>query len=294
MLNPPLSPYRKLWAVIGFVVVWLSLLLAQPEPSQVVAEHYKFSLLGVLGAIFANSTGAGGGVVFIPAFHQLGFSELQSVATSFAIQCCGMSAGALTWLYSYRHNHRSEAQWQGLIPAVLTCAAGAVVALLATQWLAIGAPAATHLIFSVFSVGLGVVTLYCTLTKGKQTVVCGLLWFDYVALAAIGLLGGVITAWLSVGVGELMAVYLILRGFNVSMAIAGAVMVSALSVWAAIPHHIWSTNAVAWQVVLFAGPSAILGGIIARTIVEYLSAKIVKLIFSAWVLLTGLFILLAA
>ncbi|GGA73672.1 hypothetical protein GCM10011369_14310 [Neiella marina] len=294
MFNASQSPYSKVWLVVGLGFLWLGLLLAQPEPSEVVAEHYKFSFLGILGAIFANSTGAGGGVVFIPAFHQLGFSELQSVATSFAIQCCGMTAGALTWLYSYRHNHRAELQWQGLFPAVVTCALGSVIAILLTQWFALGAPAATHVIFSIFSIGLGLITLYCTLAQGKRSTVSGLLGLDYVALAVIGLFGGVITAWLSVGVGELMAVYLILRGFNVSMAIAAAVMVSAISVWTAIPHHIYSTQAISWQVVLFAGPSAILGGIIARSIVEYLSPKVVKLIFSGWVLLTGLCIIIAA
>ena len=44
--------------------------------------------------------------------------------------------------------------------------------------------------------------------------------FDSVALLLIGFIGGAITAWLSVGVGELVAVYLIMRGFNVTFAIA--------------------------------------------------------------------------
>jgi hypothetical protein len=40
--------------------------------------------MAVLSAIFVNSTGAFGGVVFIPLFNQLNFTEQQSIATSYA------------------------------------------------------------------------------------------------------------------------------------------------------------------------------------------------------------------
>ncbi len=38
------------------------------QPMQELVDYWLFSFLGVIGAIFANSTGAGGGVVFIPMF----------------------------------------------------------------------------------------------------------------------------------------------------------------------------------------------------------------------------------
>ncbi len=76
-------------------------------------EYAPFSLLGLLGAIFANATGAGGGVVFIPAFQQLGVSEAQSVATSFAIQCFGMTMGSIVWL---KHARRCEFPDWKLLP----------------------------------------------------------------------------------------------------------------------------------------------------------------------------------
>ncbi|WP_259366763.1 sulfite exporter TauE/SafE family protein [Colwellia sp. BRX8-7] len=66
-----------------------------------IREYGVFSFIGLLGGIFANSTGAGGGVVFIPLFNQLNFTEQQSIATSFAIQCFGMTAGAFTWWFHY-------------------------------------------------------------------------------------------------------------------------------------------------------------------------------------------------
>jgi uncharacterized membrane protein YfcA len=109
-------------------------------------------------------------------------------------------------------------------------------------------------------------------------------WLDYCAIISIGLFGGAITAWLSVGVGELLVIYLILRRFDINMAVAAAVVVSAISVWFSIVHlH----DEVYWQVVLFAGPGAIVGGIFAKSLVTHLSAIKLKLFFASWLLISG-------
>jgi uncharacterized membrane protein YfcA len=102
---------------------------------------------------------------------------------------------------------------------------------------------------------------------------------DYITLPTIALVGGGITAWLSIGIGELVAVYLIIRRFNVTLAIAAAVILSALTVWGGIIFHLLITQAVYWPVVLFAGAGAILGGILAKQLVLYFSAKSLKLFF---------------
>jgi uncharacterized membrane protein YfcA len=112
--------------------------------------------------------------------------------------------------------------------------------------------------------------------------------FDWFALIAIGLFGGALTAWLSVGVGELLAIYLILRRFNISLAVAAAVIFSAFTVWAAIWQHTFIQFDVYWQVVIFAGPGAVLGGIFAKTLVTHLSATKLKLFFAFWLLIIGL------
>jgi uncharacterized membrane protein YfcA len=100
----------------------------------------------------------------------------------------------------------------------------------------------------------------------------------------IGVFGAAVTAWLSVGVGELLVIYLLLRHFDISMAVAAAVIVSAISVWAAIGHV---SHDIYWQVVLFAGPGAVLGGIFAKTVVTHLSATKLKVFFAFWLLISG-------
>ena len=58
------------------------------------------------------------------------------------------------------------------------------------------------------------------------------------------------TAWLSVGVGEFVAFYLILRRYDVTLAVAIAVVISAATVWSAAPQHFLIDPRAAWGVVV--------------------------------------------
>ncbi|AGH43879.1 hypothetical protein C427_1770 [Paraglaciecola psychrophila 170] len=51
---------------IFLLFVWLIILFWQTQPLSLIQEYAGFAFLGLLGAIFANATGAGGGVVFVP------------------------------------------------------------------------------------------------------------------------------------------------------------------------------------------------------------------------------------
>ncbi len=253
-----------------------------------MADYVFFSLLGMLGAIFANTTGAGGGVVFIPIFNQLAFTESQAVATSFAIQCFGMTAGAVTWWRHYRAEKTVLRLWQGYKKIIAVTSFFASVGVLLVYYYQLMPPASLHYSFSWFSLVLGGFILATVFLLKPQRESSQLIVFDYLAFLLIGFVGGVFTAWLSVGVGELLAIYLILRRFDINMAVAAAVVVSAVTVWVAIYQHILVDFQVVWQVVLFAGPSAVLGGIFAKTIVTHLSARRLKLFFAFWLVIIGI------
>jgi len=93
---------------------------------------------------------------------------------------------------------------------------------------------------------------------------------------------------LSVGVGELVAVYLIMRGFSVKAAIAVAVIISAFSVWSGVVYHAVVSQAIYAQVVTFAGLGAILGGLIAKYVVLAFSPIRLKVFFASWVMILGI------
>ncbi|TPH18473.1 sulfite exporter TauE/SafE family protein [Litorilituus lipolyticus] len=267
-----------------FLCCWLGLLINSPFSCQQLYDYVLFSLLGVVGAIFANSTGAGGGVIFIPMFNQLNFTEAQSVATSFAIQCFGMTAGAMTWYHHYHTEKTDLRLWQGFKRIIALTSITSVLAISLALYFSLPSPASLTVSFSWFSLLLGlfiIVTIFFFKGARERS---QLMWYDFLALLLIGFFGGAITAWLSVGVGEIVAIYLIIRRFDINMAVACAVIISAISVWFAVFHL---QGKIYWQVVLFAGPAAVLGGIFAKTIVTHLSATKLKLFFACWLLLSG-------
>tara|TARA_Y100000289_G_C3921299_1_gene150538 strand:- start:976 stop:1533 length:558 start_codon:yes stop_codon:yes gene_type:complete len=144
-----------------------------------------------------------------------------------------------------------------------------------------------HIAFGSFSILLAI-AIFASIPLMKRThFKKDLHTKDLLLLPFIGFLGGIITAWLSVGVGELVAVYLIIRGFNVTLSIASAVILSAFTVWSALPYHAFISESVVWQVVLFAGAGAIVGGTIAKFVVLAFSVQRLKLFFGIWVLILG-------
>lgn len=267
-----------------FVLSWLFMLYSANQPLQELVDYWLFSFLGVIGAVFANSTGAGGGVIFIPMFAKLNFTEPQAIASSFAIQCFGMTAGAVTWFHHYYSQKRDLRLWQGFKRIISVTSVASMIAITGVFTWNISSPASLHASFSWFSLLLGLfimVTVYLLKPHRERSQVY---FFDYVFLALLGFFGGAITAWLSVGVGELLVIYLILRRFDINMAVAAAVVVSAITVWVAIGQV---KDDVYWQVVFFAGPGAVLGGIFAKTLVTHMSATRLKLFFAIWLLITG-------
>ena len=270
--------------IVLFLVFWTGLLLSSSHTLAELTDYSLFTFLGAVGAIFANSTGAGGGVVFIPMFAQLNFTEQQSIATSFAIQCFGMTAGAVTWWHHYKTEKTELRLWQGFKRIICVTTIASIIGLNAVFIYQVNSPAALPISFSWFSLLLGffiILTIYLLKPNRERS---QLYYLDYIAMVLIGLFGGAVTAWLSVGVGELLVIYLLLRHFDISMAVAAAVIVSAITVWTAIVEV---NNDVYWQVVLFAGPGAVLGGIFAKTVVTHLSATKLKLFFACWLLLSG-------
>ena len=274
---------RRQWFLFAASLLIFVYLIAQ-------VDYAPFSLLGVLGAIFANATGAGGGVVFIPAFQALDISAEQSVATSFAIQCFGMTTGALLWSRFAKQQAKTESDWRLAVPFLLATVPASILGLWFVYGGGLTSPASLSLLFAWFSILLGCALFVAVLKKNLRHQVDiesrqanrG----DLLSLIVIGFVGGIVTAWLSVGVGEFVAFYLIVRGYRVTLAVAVAVILSALTVWAGIGFHL-AADTIHYQILMFAGPGAVFGAIIAKLIATRLPVMQLKLFFAGWVLLVG-------
>tara|TARA_R110001592_G_scaffold363392_1_gene687145 strand:- start:71748 stop:72632 length:885 start_codon:yes stop_codon:yes gene_type:complete len=272
---------------------WLFILLLLFDPLDTLIDYGGFALLGVVGALFANSTGAGGGVIFVPFFNHLNFDANTTVATSFAIQCCGMTAGAIAWWVFYRGKQTDNKDWSEISRALKLTIPFSILGIVfgqAVQYAGKGVAEAEqlHLLFGGFSILLSLGIFASIPLLQQQTFSQVLSSFDRLFLPLIALVGGGVTAYLSIGVGELVAVFLIMRRFNVTFSIAVAVILSAFSVWSAILFHVAVTEAIYWPIVLFAGAGAIIGGTMAKYLVLYFSPRNLKIFFATWVFLLGL------
>lgn len=264
--------------------------------TNIAGEHWYFFFLGIFAAIVANSTGVGGGIIFLPAFIHLGLNPMQSLATSFAIQCFGMTSGSLAWLrFLYREHGKDRGRINYFFYLFGLSALFSVLGLLIVQWAQIPPPLSINMLFGAFSMIIALIILariyfnsgqnnserYSYLS-GKQTL----------AFILTAFVGGGITAWISIGVGELLAVLLILYGFRTHYAIAIAVCVSAVTVLAGVWFHNIVTSAIEWNVLLFTAPGAIIGGAVARFLATAIEVNKLKTFMAAWILVSSIIYLL--
>lgn len=279
---------------------------------EVLLGLWFFVPVGVLGAIIANATGTGGGVVFVPVFAALQDGAImvpdallgllprnanEGVAVSFTIQCFGMSIGALTWAHAIFV--KDSLKWDEKIAPhtllALTTAplATGIPALLLTQAFVQIDGAQLIVWFKFFSLALGVTLLIFTWVQRQQsalerklTVGPGELW----VLLALGALGGSVTALFSVGIGEFLAIYLILRRFPTKVAIAVAVWVSVVCVFTGFWDNYFA-GLVRLEIALIAVPGAILGGFLAKGIASLLGSLWLKTAASIWIIASSIYLL---
>jgi uncharacterized membrane protein YfcA len=276
-----------------------AILFAAPIDPAVLARLWFMPGLGLLGATIANTSGTGGGVVFVPVFNALrhaGVLDLdrtQVTAASFLIQCFGMSMGALRWstgLHAIPQAERPVAARDFWQVVALVVVIGAPV-MLATQRLARFDPHLVLLWFKGFSILLGLAVVVTTWTVNRSRPPLGSVTVsDYVALALLALVGGFVTALFSVGIGELVALYLFIRHYPLVLCTGAAVVISAVVVLLGAPFHILAGN-VRWEVIALAGPGAALGGYLARPIALWLGANRMKTLDGVWIVASGLYLL---
>jgi uncharacterized membrane protein YfcA len=272
-----------------------------------------FIPVGILGAIIANATGTGGGVVFVPVFLALKdgaipidpalqdlvtLTAAQTIAVSFTIQCFGMSVGSLNWARAIFV--QNALAWYDQVPNATLMAAF-------TAPLALGIPAlllvqsfvvvnGDELIFyfKIFSLALGTVLLFFTWQQKRAPKSARRLIMtrvDIWALLGLGALGGAVTAVFSVGIGEFLAIYLILRRYPTTIAIAVAVWVSLVCVVVGFWDNFFA-GLVVLPVALMAVIGAIIGGYLAKGIAGVLGPLWLKTAASIWIIASSLYLLL--
>ena len=277
--------------LFSIAALWFIAFMFYGDHISTIIEYGYFFFLGLCGAVVANSTGAGGGIIFIPFFNALGIGNTEALGTSILIQCFGMTAGAVSW-FTTSHIVRTNSMHLNRLIAdlVLLCGSFSIAGVLTGQYLFVIED--QHLMvstFKVFSVVFGIILLGIIFLKRKQTHThFDLVVLDRYLLASACFIGGVITSWISVGIGEIVALVLILRHYPTMVAITIGVAMSSVSVLTAAWKHVAILNSPEYGVLLFAIPGAMIGGTFAYLLSEWLGPVRLKVFFSIWIILTGL------
>ncbi|OZG72763.1 hypothetical protein BTA51_14675 [Hahella sp. CCB-MM4] len=244
--------------------------------------------LGVIAATIANTTGVGGGIVFVPAFTLFQVDPIIALGTSFAIQSFGMSSGAVNWIARLEATHgldnplrkyRSWISW-GIMISCTSTALG--------QYIIPPSPHILHLVFSGFSLTISGL-LFWTISRPRKTRSTDL---KYTAPSAVSgvilcILGGFITSWLSIGIGEIVAFYLIFQGVNARHAIAVAVIFSAANALVGSVYYIQQGPLIDLDLLFFASFGAMIGGALSPALATLLSEITLKKYAATWIMITA-------
>ena len=149
-----------------------------------------------MAAAVANATAIGGGFLFVPVFVLgFGLTATQSLRLSIATQAFGMTSGALGW-------SRQCIIWPAFWYATLFSLFGILVG----NRIWVPDNTAIKLAFGIVSILVGVALIIEMKLGVSQTAtrIASSTTNQKIVFAALCLAGGVLTAWVSIGIGEVV------------------------------------------------------------------------------------------
>jgi uncharacterized membrane protein YfcA len=272
--------YWSPWLPV-FLVLWFAGLIAfADDPGGLAAKNWIFIPIGIAGALLGNISAVGGGIVFIPCvifiFHM---PPPIALKVALATQSWGMTSGAIGWL------QKKAVPLRALKIAVPGLLIGSTVSSLVITPNAL----LIKLLFGPVSILLGVLTLVLArrakMKNGGADVPLGArrpLFF-----AAV--LGGLITGWVAIGEGEVVAALLMLAyGVEVRAAIGlGVVLLAINSIYLTAVHQLF-LGGIPWDYAAFTGLGAVFGARLAPWLSRHIDPDRLKTAFAVIAIGDGL------
>ena len=247
--------------------VWLKILL--PVLVLLLGGYFfgakiLLTLVAFFAASVANASAIGGGFLFMPLFifvYQL--APPVAVKLSIATQAFGMSSGALAWGRDYIDKNAF----------ILASFASICGVWFATYNFAVPSGYIKPL-FALISLGVFIALVIEMRLKVLDQQQKAYFSFNtssiFFVLAAFA--GGLLTGWTAIGVGEVVALYLLFfYRLRLDKAIGTGVAVLAVSSIAGFIFHA-DLGGIPWELLLFTVPGVILGGRYGVKMAKYLES----------------------
>jgi uncharacterized membrane protein YfcA len=242
------------------------------HPGALFLKNWIFIPVGFCGAVLGNISAVGGGIVFIPVtmfcFH---LPPVTALKLALASQSFGMSSGAIGWL----QKRVVPLKWLTLtIPALLLGSS------ISSLWIH---PSAllVKLFFGPVSIVVGVITLMLSRAHGPAAGERDLPARAALPLFLISFLGGLLTGWVAIGEGELVAALLMLvYRLNISACIGLGVLLLAInSIYLALLHQFF-LGGIPWDKACFTSLGCVFGARLAPYLSRYTRPLFLKSVFA--------------
>lgn len=235
-----------------FIVWGAALSLLFPNSLELVSNNWMITPVAFLAAAFANATAVGGGFLFVPLFiFGYGLAPVAAVKLGLATQAFGMTSGSFGW-------SRKFIVTKALVIAGVASVAGMYVG----TYEFFVSNSLVKQTFGWVSLAIFVAVMleikYGQFSHNHDIINDSLLKAVLFAVAAF--LGGIVTAWTAIGIGEVVALYLLfVYRIRIEAAIGTGVAALALDSIAGFIFHT-SLGGVIWEYLAFTVPGVILGG----------------------------------
>lgn len=272
-------PQRPLWSwrLLTLVAVWVvGAVMFREQGATPFLERWPLFFVAIFGAVVGNATAVGGGLVFVPymiLFENL--DPLQSLELALVVQAFGMTSGAVAWF------RRGAVPRHGLGPMLIGLFFGCAVGTFVVAPNALLVKSA----FGPVSIGIGILVWIMADVHGRERDFSTRALPLLVAACAIG---GLLTSWVAIGAGEVVAAVL-MAGLRVraERAVAlGVVLLSSASI--ALGSYYALRGGVPWDLAVVMVPGVVLGARMAPTLVGLLPEKGLKRLFAFIAIADGL------
>jgi uncharacterized membrane protein YfcA len=244
---------RVIRIAIPVLAAWLIVLFALfPNAADLLGSNWVIVPISFLAASFANATAVGGGFLFVPLFiFGYGLAPIAALKLGLATQAFGMSSGAFGWSRQYIVGK-----------ALMSGGAASILGMFVGTYLLVVPSEMIKPLFGWVSLLIFVV-IVLEIKYGERshdTEIHNDSRYKTMFFWLACLFGGVVTAWTAIGIGEVVALYLLfVYKIRIESAIGTGVAVLALDSIAGLAFHT-QIGGIAWEYLIFTIPGVLIGG----------------------------------
>jgi len=261
MNNVFISPLAsKVWSKIVLAILLLAL------GGYLFGAKILLTVLAFFAASVANATAIGGGFLFMPLFifiYQL--APVMALKLSIATQAFGMTSGALTWGRNYIDKS-----------AFILASLASITGVWFATYLWVVPSSSIKPLFAFISLGVFFALIVEMRLKQSSEQVVAKFAVNRVSVLFVlaAFAGGVVTGWTAIGVGEVVALYLLFfYRLRLDIAIGTGVAVLAVSSIAGFIFHA-DLGGIAWNLLAFTVPGVILGARYGVKAAKYIESSL--------------------